>query len=179
MKNNDNIRDELNELSPFLAKRKGMEEGFKVPKDYFSTLPDEVMKRVRPEASPIAEPQRDWLDGVAGFFQNLFQPRYALAYASVAVLIAAGVYFFSPPEDPALPVANFENISDEALESYLSENIDAFSTDLLEAHFAESSHLEGRGGGGKNLPGLEMEELENYLDNTLDEIDLDDLEDLL
>ena len=73
MKNKDELRDELNELSPILAKRQGMDGGFKVPKDYFKALPDEIMEKVQPKTQPIVEPQRSWLDGMAEFFQNLFQ----------------------------------------------------------------------------------------------------------
>ena len=172
MKNKDELRDELNELSPFLAKRKGIEEGFKVPKDYFSSLPDEVMKKVLPESPPIVEPQRAWLDGLAEFVQSLFRPRYALAYAMVAVLIVAGIYFIFPAEfDGTSPVVDINEITGEEIEMYLAENIETVSTDLLEEHYVES--------GAETLPSLELEEVEEYLDDALDDIDLDDLEELL
>jgi hypothetical protein len=169
MKNKDELRDELNELSPLLAKRRGMDEGFKVPKDYFRSLPDEVLKKVRPETPPIVEPQRNGLAGLTEFLQNLFQPRYALAYASVAVLIAVGIYFFV--NQPVADAPQIAEVETEALENYLEENIDAISTDLLEEQFAES--------GTESMPSLELEAVEDYLDGSLDDIDLDDLEELL
>lgn len=171
MKKTDDILEELNGLSPFLAERKGAEEGFKVPKDYFRSLPDEVMKRVRPETPPIVGPLRNWLDEVAEFVQNLFQPRYVLAYASVAVFVALGIYFLKPDDPLETPAPQIAHLETEAIEEYLSENIDAISTDLLEAEFA--------GGGTSSLSGLEVEDMEEYLNSELDEISLDDLEDLL
>lgn len=173
MKNKNELRDELEELSPFLAKQWEQGEGFKVPKDYFRSLPEEVLKKVREEQPTVAEPQRNWLDDLAMFFQSLLQPRYAVAIASVAVLVIAGVLLFDGTDQVGVDVpqiASVEEIPDEALENYLTENIDDFSTDLLEEHFAE--------GNMGHLPGLELEDMEQYLDDALDDMDLDDLEEL-
>lgn len=179
MKNKDELRDELNELSPLLAKRKGMDEGFKVPKDYFSALPDEIMEKVQPKAQPNLVPQSNWLDGIAEFFQSLFQPRYALAYASVAILVVAGIYlsdgFGGNGESihVTTPIVSLENISDEVLENYLADNIETIDDDILEEYFVESDV--------KNTNDYnETDEIDEFIEeDILDDLDLDDLEDLL
>lgn len=174
MKNKDDIRDELNEISPFLANRKESGEGFQVPKNYFSSLPDEVMQKVQTEASPIEEARPTWLDGLADFLQSIFQPRYALAYASVAVLMVAGVYLWKNESHTigSSPLAEVEiaDLSDETIENYLSENIETISTDMFEAYFAD--------GEIQRMPSLELDEMEEYLHEDIDDIRLEELEEL-
>ena len=49
MREHKAIREELEELSPFLAKLKGQDEGFKVPKGYFDTLENNIFARIKAE----------------------------------------------------------------------------------------------------------------------------------
>ena len=176
MKNRDELQKELEELSPFLQKMKKTEEGFKVTKGYFNALPGELLKQVRP-----ADPVRQSLaDVMTCWLQRLWQPRYALAFAAVTALVVATVILFrqSPDANQPLPVADvkLEDISEEALQAYIYNNIEDFDRDLiLETHYA--------GQDGKSFPGLTPKpnpnELEQYLDHIIDDIDLEDLEDLL
>ncbi len=176
MKNSDELREELEEFSPFLQKMKERDEGFKVPKDYFKSLPDEVLGKIQPELPA----QHSWLDDLTAFVQRLWQPRYALALATVAVLVVAAVWIFDQNKHTGMqqPVADamLESISDEALQNYVSENIGEFDRELiLEMQYA--------GKDAKSMPELApqagTDELEQYLDDIIDEIDLEDLEDLL
>ena len=171
MKNKEDLKKELEGLSPFLVSQKGREDGFRVPQDYFKSLPDEVMDRIREKPVPVAEPKPHWLDTLASGLQSLFQPRYALAFATVAVLVVAGIYLFKGGNGENCPPGQLACIPDEAIENYVYENIDEFDSGLFEQHFVNRD--------APSLPDLELEEMEEYLDRELDNIDLDDLEDLL
>ena len=164
----------MNELSPFLAEQKRKEEGFKVPVDYFQSLPDEVLRRIGPMSpEPSLQPESNWLDQLTAFVEGLFQPRYALAYATTLALLVAVVYLISGPADGTAVTAEvkLEQISGEAIESYLAENIEFLGTDLLEENFAA--------GDTEITTDLELEEMEDYLDDELDDLSIDDLEELL
>jgi hypothetical protein len=45
--NHEELRKELQALSPFLEVMKTEKEGFKVPENYFSTLADEVLWKIK------------------------------------------------------------------------------------------------------------------------------------
>lgn len=177
MKNSDELREEL-EGSPFLQKMKSKGEGFKVPANYFKNLPDEVWKQVK----PVAPPKESWLDRVELFLQNLWQPRYALALAAVAAVVVAAVCFFKEktPESASQPIAavRLEDISDEELNAYVSNNIGDFDRTL----FTENDLAEQEAEPQPQPPDPakpNLEEMEEYLDEVIDEIDVEDLEELL
>ena len=176
MKNREELREELDELSPFLKKMKDRDDGFKAPKDYFKSLPDEVLKKITQDMPA----KRIWADGLAAFVQRFWQPKYALALATAAVLVVAAVCIFDENNNTEMqqPIAAaiLNDISDEMLQNYVSNNIGDFDKELiLETNYA--------GQDAKSLPGIvpqpSTDELEQYLDDNIDEIDLGDLEDLL
>jgi len=173
MKNNNELNKELEHLSPLLSKQKGKPEGYGVPKDYFKSLPDMVMGQVAEKtaaAAPAHSPS--WLDNLAATWQSLFQPRYALAFASVAILIVAGIYFGAPAQ-PQQPIASMllTELPDEALQSYVSENIDEFDVALFEEQL--DGDLQSK------APELESDSEDLILDELLYDTPLDELEDLL
>ncbi|TAK44932.1 MAG: hypothetical protein EPO28_04255 [Saprospiraceae bacterium] len=180
MKNQDELREELKELLPFLSRIQGKDEGFSVPKNYFKTLPDEVMKRIASDIAPTRQ-QKNWMDEITLFIAALRQPRYAVALATAAVLLVAGFWMFNRDSgtraaSPDLAAVALEDISYDALYSYIATNIEDIDNDLiLDAQKFETAekplqHLAPRPG---------EEEMEEYLDDVIDEIDLKDLEDLL
>lgn len=185
MKNNDELKDELDN-SPFLKKMKEQPgEGFKVPKNYFKHLPDEVMRKAKQPEFATA-PLPTWVERLEQFVVGLFQPRYALAFAAVLALVVAGVHFFGKNEGEAMqPIASVQlsDISDDELFAYVSENIHDFDHDLVAA--ATGSELpEVKPKAKPSLPKTsapkpELEEMEEYLDEVIDEVDVEDLEDLL
>lgn len=132
----------LESVSPLATLKK--ESAFSVPKDYFQSLPDLVLERVAPQQdtateaapTPAAAPSSNWLDDLINSIAVLFQPRYAMRLATVAVLLIAGFVFLnSPPdvgsieEDPgelALIEAygiNLDDLTDEDLDLLLSEEV--------------------------------------------------------
>lgn len=173
MKDKEELRKELEELSPFLSRMKKRADGFNVPENYFQSLPDEILKQVKPARASRSSSLRARL-------QPLWQPKYALAFAASVALLVAAVAFFRSKEanDPAQPYTSLslQGISDEALQAYIFENIEEFDNELiLKTHYS--------GQNGQPMPALSPEsdpdELERYLDGIIDEIEVDELEDLL
>jgi hypothetical protein len=177
MKDEKELHDELEELAPFLRKMKEREEGFRLPAHYFKTLPDEVLKQVRLEKSA----RTTWMDNLSNLLQSFLQPKYVLAFAGVAVVIFVAMFFlFRQAADTikVSPVAGMtlEDISDEALQAYIDRNIESIDKELiLETHYA--------GEDGQPLPettpAAADDDIEQYLDSIIDEIDMDELEDIL
>jgi hypothetical protein len=179
MEQKDELRKELEELSPFLAKRKGESDGFTVPKYYFHNLPDEILRQVQPTArlEPVRSSGSTWLQNAV---QRFWQPRYALAFASLVAIVIATVWLLKPDDLPNAAITSLdvriEDLPDEAIHHYLSANPDDIENELIiESQYAE---LEG-----KPLesvaPKPQTEELEEYLDEVIDEIEVEDLEELL
>jgi len=154
MKKKNEIKDELKGLSPFLSEIK-KENAFKVPKDYFKTLPDDVLKQVQVTSNTTEQSttQSSWLDWLIENIAVLFQPKYAVGFATALILIVASVYFFQNPTDDLDGSAQ--------LSEYVEENIDEFDVEML----WEASVFEGD---------------ENYIDETENDAGFEeDLEELI
>lgn len=173
MKPDKNIQEELENLSPFLAKmRKEEKNPFALPANYFDTLADNVLEQCGVEEKSIVKTQQpSILDTITNFIQSLFEPRYALAFAAIAVLIIASVSIFSTDtggnDSSSIALTNGET------ESYIIANIDEFEEDLItdalaEANITDFSTLD-----------IGDEDLELYLDDLLEDIDEEGLEELL
>lgn len=117
MENNNNIQDELKDIAPLLAKMKGKEDGYTVPHLYFESLQDKVLAAATKETEKIS------------IFTRFFQPRIVAMFASIAVLLVAGIFLLNQTENEK--VATLEDISTEELSLYMDENIDNFDLDLL------------------------------------------------
>lgn len=115
------IRDELRGIAPGLNEMK-REDGCTTPHNYFKELPNRVFARIAEEKQrPIQ---------AASWIRSLLKPRYAIALASVLILIVAGVWY-SGVQKPANPLA--EITEDEAIE-YVLNNLHEFSNeDLISA----------------------------------------------
>lgn len=186
--NDKNLRDELDNL-PFLRKMKEQPEngGLQVPKHYFKHLPDEVLHKAK-EQAPVPQVQIGLLERLGQYVAGLLQPRYALAFASVLALVVASVYFFGGSDDEMLPptaAVSLTEISDEELFAYVSENVGDFDHNLMiEATGSDlpevKSSLKSKPILPKtSVPKPKLEEMEEYLDEVIDEIEVEDLEELL
>ena len=175
MKNKDEIRDELKNLSPFLWEQKGKPEGFDVPGDYFKSLPDDIFAKLNEHPQTMVEEKENWLDQLLQSLQYFFQPKYALAYATVALLLIAGFYFSNDTTaDGNHPIAASELLTempDEILDTYISENIDDFDETILAEQLVDNIE--------RPLNDLEIENDEALMDELIDDLDMEDLEDLL
>ena len=208
MNRKEEIRKELEGISPFMASL-DLQPAFKVPKGYFTELPDTILESVSPLAEIKAQPftvpknyfqslpdlvldqikaeaeaevetvisepevssapQVSWLDELINSVAVLFQPRYALRLASVAVLIIAGYFFLnSPNNDETLAQAevnplemyglSLDDLNDDDLAMLLS---DEPLSDTEQQRFDE------------------IEPLLDELLNDLDDLDDEDLEEFM
>ncbi|MEL6864366.1 MAG: hypothetical protein AAFP19_08105 [Bacteroidota bacterium] len=173
MNKQEDSRKELEEISPFLANLK-KEQPFKVTKNYFEQLPDQVLDRVQTtqkEAQAPAGP--NWLDQLAQSLALLLQPRYALSLATVALVIVATVFMLRSA-DPSMSTVVAEEkgeLSEEVIQDYIAANIEDFEADLL----WEMSQGEAL----SDFDELEGEDLAPYIDEIIDDLDDSDLEELL
>ncbi len=127
------LKDELNELSPWLRDMKMREEGRQIPEGYFARMEEEVFAnlesigaRRKPALAPA--PAMAW-------WQRLLQPRMALALGSVAALVAAGWWFWAGPTAVSRPehIAAVQEVAltVEDVEAYVAENLQEFEPEQL------------------------------------------------
>ena len=122
MNNKNEINDELKKLSPFLSDIK-KEKVFKVPENYFKSLPDKVLEQVQVTTKTTeSKTQTSWLDRLIENIAFLFQPKFAVGFATALVLVVAAVYFFQKP-------TNFSE--SYQISQYVEENIDEFDVEML------------------------------------------------
>jgi hypothetical protein len=180
----DELRDELSDL-PFLRKMKEQPDGLQVPKHYFRYLPDEVLRKAK-QSEPTPVPHAGWMERLEQFVAGLRQPRLALAFASLLVLVVAAVVFFANngQHSPTPAAIRLEDITDDELLAYVSDNIRDFDHDLVaETAGPELPELKPISKTTPSLPKStapkpEVEEMEDYIDEVIDEIDVEDLEEL-
>jgi hypothetical protein len=167
MKKNNEIKDELKKLSPFLSDIK-KENAFKVPKDYFKSLPDKVLDQIQVSKNTTEQisAQASWIDRLIENIAVLFQPRYAIGFATALILIVAAIYINQKP-------VNQLNGSSNLVSQYVEENIDEFDAEMLwEASVFESE---------ENYNDETEDDVgsDEYLEELIDELDDSELEMLL
>jgi len=153
-KDSDALRKELEKEAPFLAGLKDKPEGLSVPEGYFDQLQKDVLKRVAKLEKPRSKTIRLW-------------PRIAAA-ASVLLVLGLAIFLFQPSN----PAETTFTLTDEEVHQYISQNIEDFELDLLMEYVAVSDQSSGL------FDDAELE-LEEYMDELLDEIDMETLEELL
>jgi len=168
MKNKKEIQEELEALAPSFSKMK-KEEGFQVPENYFNNLPDQILEELNlNKEEVIVGEESSWWTPIAESLMMLFQPRMAIALATLLLLVASVFYFKNQGTSEALPIAELTSID---AESYVLENIDEFEDELLYDLVLQTESL--------TTEDTEHQELNNYLEEIIDEIDDETLEELL
>lgn len=167
----ENIQKELEELSPLLLKLKERGAGFSLPPDYFRQLQNEVLEKVQanPGASAVS-----WLDQLKNKLQYLFQPGWALSFASIAVLLILGaLWLFQNRAVESTSISTeIAKLDRDSVKNYIQANLYQFETETL-VEFA--SNQESQPG----FDDLSPEELDQYLDEVIHELDPETLKELL
>jgi len=156
----------LESVSPLAALKK--EPAFTVPKNYFESLPDLVLDRVAPKpvtetvAEPASSSSSSWLDDLINSVAVLFQPRYALRLATVAMVLVAAVFFIQN-----------QNADNGMLVGITGEEQDTEEITLDDLNAEDLAYLLG------TEETASLDNLDNVEDALLDELleDLDDLSD--
>ncbi len=119
---NEKIKKELFEIAPKLSEKE-KSNPFTVPNRYFETMSERVMEKITPP-QPV-----NWSDKLElflnHFFNQIFNPRYAIPAAAFLVVIAVGIGFLKTDNRLDLP-KNLAAIEKEAMQVYLYENYDDF-----------------------------------------------------
>ncbi|MEM1119372.1 MAG: hypothetical protein AAGJ18_02930 [Bacteroidota bacterium] len=164
MKDLENINEELEGLSPFLAKMQQESDGFKVPDNYFNYLTESVMEQVKLEPQPT----------IIGAAKASKTPWYSFltnrvvvgSLATLAIILATVLLLDNQPTvDQSLA-----EVSSEEFSEYVSTHIEEFEvTDFLEADLlGDISEIE-----------FEAQEIDQYLKENIEELDAAILEQLL
>lgn len=170
----EDIRKELEELSPNLLKLKEQGDGFRLPEDYFQRMQKEVLDKAQAGSQPSPTKNIGWLDRFFEPLQFLFQPRWALSLATIALLVTLGVvwlYQSQPAAESALS-AELAKLDPESLNAYIQANLHEFDAETL-LEFASNQ---------ENQPSFEdltPEDLDQYLDDVIQEMDAESLKELL
>jgi len=197
MKKNE-IKDELEELSPFLSKlKKDKKEGFSMPANYFEGFEDRLMHRIHEEEALEGTTSSDTGSassptiGFWSFIKSMFRPQYAVGFSVAMVLIVFSLYLFNNGEQTVNQPILLAQVLEEELtlaetEAYIISNIDDFATEDI----VESLATEELDDIQADLPTIEKtvtEEVEieepkdvkSSMDKALEEIDTEDfLDDL-
>lgn len=176
MKNNKKeIQDELEKIAPSLSKLK-KEEVFDVPENYFSQLPDQILNEIdfsknKRVPDPVSSSRSSsWLDQLADRLNIFFQPRIAVGFAMMILLAVASIFILNNENASSNEMAD---LTSAELENYVKANIDDFEADEL------MNVLGDDGTGNWTEIEIEDEDLNEYLEEIIDDIDASDLEDFL
>ncbi len=156
-------KEELKELSPFLAQLKEKGEGFRVPEGYFDNLQDQVMEKIQETAGVSAPTGRK---GVLRVLRGGFG-QWAAA-AAIALLALAGLWFLWPQSDLRAPELALSEISAEEASAYIDATLEDYELALLVEELDYATPVE------EPLPHLDPE-VEELL---LQELEYEDLEGL-
>lgn len=134
----DNLHNELEQLSPLLLEIRKKPEGFQVPEDYFAKLQSSVLTQVKDEKTLVLNQniaQQKATDKPSLWtllieqIEWLIRPKYAIAFASVVVMIMAGWFLLKPEANSNCNT--LACVSDDEIHQYLEENIDEVETEQL------------------------------------------------
>jgi hypothetical protein len=151
---------ELRELSPILAdlKQQNAEsQPFKVPKFYFDTLADKVLAQAmtteNEKKATIRPPQYfSFFERFQTVFTSVFQPKWAMAFASLAFVAAAGWYaltrettatsILTHPETTVVQVPNSEqtiqNNEPQIIENQMFAGLEAIENADIHAYINDN-----------------------------------------
>ena len=189
----NNIHQELGELSPLLQNLRQRPEGYQVPEGYFATMQNEVLAQIKAETAFAQKPMiatkenkivNRWNQRLAEI-EWLIQPRYAVAFASFALLLIAGWFFIKPNDITAFATVE---PSIEEIDQYLEENLEDIDTEQLTTTIAEVEPLIEKeniqhqpASNPTKIQDAKPEELDEILNEMIQngEISEDDLEEIL
>lgn len=136
MKEEDDIKKELEELSPSLSQiPKDRTKGYGIPKDYFSNFEDKLMSAI--EADSINElekeskvvPIKHQQSGIISLFKNAKVLAAAASIAGLFLLFNSDIFKQDKQDAQQLLAA----LSHDETNTYILDNIDQFETeDLIE-----------------------------------------------
>lgn len=168
MTDKNKIQEELKEIAPFLAELK-KETSFDIPVDYFKELPDEILRQVQEDSSKPTIVSPSLFEQFIQQLQWLMSPPRLAGLATIVLLVGGITFMMNQNTDL---VATEIVISEDEINSYIVANIEDFEEELF-LEFTEEEDL-------SNLfQDIENDDLDQYLESELDDLDIEILEDYL
>ncbi len=136
---NENIHNELEDLSPLLSRhKKGKKKEVSLPANYFNSFEDRLMARIEEEEALIGTTQKqEQKKEQRGWFWAWFSMRKLAGFASIALLIGVAIFFWPKPAvEEATPLL-LADLSLEETRGYVLDNIEDFSTEQIVAVIEE------------------------------------------
>ncbi len=171
MKHKKEIQEELDQIAPFLAKIE-KQESYPIPKDYFAQLAEQISTQValepRQKIATQVAPTSFWTS-LTSLLSNKFRMNSLVAAASVLLCVGSFFYWSSTQQ------AATETIAAAQYLTYVEEHLDEFEEEiLLELNQEEDLDID-------LLTDTEIKDqnLDNYLEDVLDDLDDQSLEELL
>lgn len=172
-KQEPSVQEELQSIAPRLAQMKDQEPRLTAPDGYFDQLSDELFRRIREDerrSGPQLEQGIFWQRVRNYLFGIRQRPVYAMALAGLALLLVCIAVFSVPGKSDDLAEIN---LSDEEINDYINYHLDDFDLNLLAEEAAGDPDAQDE---------LILKEdslddplLDQYFDELLDEIDLEEL----
>ena len=170
-KHKKEILDELKDIAPFLSEME-KKDGFQVPENYFNELSDKILAELDLSEKVVAPAPREsnpsWWDQLLEQISILFQPRVAVGFGVVLVLMVSLFLFTNDGGEAQQGV--LADVTAEEASQYILDHIDDFEEELLMEALAD---VEGE----VSLDEMNFDEAE--LNEYLDELTDSDLEELL
>jgi len=163
MKHKKEIQDELADLSPLLAELKREEVGMNVPENYFDYLTESIIE----QAALIPKPATPTVPTSKPIWYAFLFKKQVLGGLAMTLLVLTTVLFFrnQPIAEPT-----FAEISSEEAAAYIAAHLEDFETTL----FTEGDFIEEI-----NDEALEDSEIDLYLEEIIEDLDVETLEELL
>jgi hypothetical protein len=181
MRDKEDVQKELDKLAPNLAKLK--KEGFvkpALPDGYFDRLPDTVLARAKAEreVSQDENPLKVVSDRKRKRpVIRSMNSSMRLALAACFLLLLGGAYWalLVMPTGNTDLVASIDQLNQEEIDQYIEANINDFDVSLmLEAELVDSDAM-----GNMFTNEIPEEDMDAYLDELLDGIDIEELQEAL
>lgn len=181
-KENSNESDELRDIAPFLSdlKKQNRKEPFSTPQFYFDNLADRVLAQTQHPLSIQQAPSAQ--KGALGqllekISQTLWQPRLAMAFGAVLIMVCAGSFWFFNTKTNARQTNDMaivlSDLTQEEVSEYVNENIDDFDDEL----FIETKGEYTVTTDAKPIFKIEDDAaIEEYLNDNIDGVQENDLE---
>lgn len=160
----DEIRKELEDIAPRLAKLQRPEHVPPVAGNYFHNLKIDVLQTYEQrKAAPFRTDRSGWWS----FLALPKRPAIAMAFATLTLLVVATVLMWPEQQEKDA----FTELKTEEIYAYIEANIDDFEVELLmQSGLAPQNSL---------FQGLEEDGLEDYILDEIQEWDEDEWEEIL
>lgn len=128
----EELKKELEELSPFLLEMKEKPEGLSVPNHFFNNMRLDIMNNVKAEQDAVVLQEKpvstSWFFRLKMQFKNVLQPNIAFGFASVFAIAILSFLFISKNTTTSLSdnCTSMACVSDEETNQYVEENIHDF-----------------------------------------------------